>query len=103
VARKSIALLVDGLGRLGLECLPTRTNYWLVRVGDGAGLRRELLRRGLLVRDCASFGLPEYVRIAGRPVEESERLLATVTRLVQSGLVSSAPMAMERNGERGRE
>jgi threonine-phosphate decarboxylase len=36
----------------------------LVQAGDAARLRAGMLRRGVLVRDCASFGLPEWVRIA---------------------------------------
>jgi len=82
VARKARALLVDGLTRMGLPCVPTRTHYWLVRVGDAATTRRELLRRGILVRDCTSFGLPEYVRIAARPLDECQRLLDMMGGLV---------------------
>jgi histidinol-phosphate/aromatic aminotransferase/cobyric acid decarboxylase-like protein len=31
-----------------------------------------------LVRDCASFGLPAFVRIAARPEHDSERLIAAL-------------------------
>jgi threonine-phosphate decarboxylase len=73
--------LTDGLMRLGLEPVPSATHFFLVRVGDGAAFRRALLRRGVLVRDCASFGLPAYVRISTRRPEENERLL----RAIQEG------------------
>ena len=82
IARRARALLVPGLERLGWPCLPTRANYWLVRVGDAAAVRRELLQQRILVRDCASFGLPDYVRIASRPPADCERLLEAVARLV---------------------
>ena len=75
LAAEAKAYLVDGLGRLGLPCLPSRTNFWLVEIGDAAGLRRRLLPRGILVRDCASFGLPRHIRLAARPLSECERLL----------------------------
>ena len=38
-------------------------NFVLVDVGDAAAVAEELQRRGVIVRDCSSFGLPECVRI----------------------------------------
>ena len=70
--------LVAGLARLGFAPVPSATHFFLVRVGDGAAFRTALLRRGVAVRDCASFGLPAYVRIAARRLEENERLLAVI-------------------------
>jgi histidinol-phosphate aminotransferase len=87
LARRARATLVDGLERLGFACVPTRASYWLVRVGDGRRVRDELLRRGILVRDCRSFGLPAYIRVAVRPLEECERLLAALGWLLSSGTV----------------
>jgi histidinol-phosphate/aromatic aminotransferase/cobyric acid decarboxylase-like protein len=48
-------------------------------------LRRSLLARGLLVRDCTSFGLPAHVRIASRLPEENERLLAALQMTTDDG------------------
>jgi histidinol-phosphate aminotransferase len=87
LARRARALLVDGLEQLGLSCVPSRAGYWLVKVGDGRRVRDELLRRGILVRDARSFGLPAYVRVAARPIEECERLLAVLSGLISSGTV----------------
>jgi L-threonine-O-3-phosphate decarboxylase len=70
--------LMAGLDRLGLEVLPSAAHYFLVRVGDGASLRRALLARGILVRDGASWGLPEWVRISTRRPHENARLLAAL-------------------------
>ena len=76
--RQAKLQLLAGLGALGLDCVPSTTHFFLVEVGDGAALRDALLRKGILVRDCASFGLPEYVRIATRRPEENARLLAAL-------------------------
>jgi threonine-phosphate decarboxylase len=76
------AALVAGLGRLGLRPVPSVAPFFLVRVGDGAAVRRALLARRILVRDCASFGLPAYVRIATRRPEENERLLAALREVL---------------------
>ena len=87
LARRARAMLVDGLERLGLTCVPSRASYWLVKVGDGRQVRDELLRRGILVRDARSFGLPAYIRVAARPIDECERLLAVLAGLLSSGTV----------------
>lgn len=70
--------LVANLAEVGLSLLPSAVHYFLVHVGDGAAFRQQLLSRGVLVRDCASFGLPAYVRIATRRPEENARLLAII-------------------------
>jgi histidinol-phosphate/aromatic aminotransferase/cobyric acid decarboxylase-like protein len=49
-----------------------------VNVKNGAEFRQYLLKQGILVRDCASFGLPAYVRIATRRASENSRLLETI-------------------------
>jgi histidinol-phosphate/aromatic aminotransferase/cobyric acid decarboxylase-like protein len=54
--------LVSVLREHGLEPEPSDANY--VLVGRATGLRDRLARRGVLVRDCASFGLADHVRIA---------------------------------------
>jgi histidinol-phosphate/aromatic aminotransferase/cobyric acid decarboxylase-like protein len=70
--------LAAGLARLGWPPVVSATHFFLVRVGDGGVVRQALLRRRVLVRDCASFGLPAHIRIATRRPEENERLLAAV-------------------------
>jgi histidinol-phosphate aminotransferase len=70
-----------GLEALDLAPLPSATHFFLMEVGNGAAFRQVLLRQHLLVRDCASFGLPQYVRIASRRPEENTRLVATIQSL----------------------
>ena len=53
--------------------------FFLLHTDNGAALRAKLLQKGLVVRDCASFGLPEWVRIAPQRPEENQRLLKALT------------------------
>jgi histidinol-phosphate aminotransferase len=76
--RQATATLMAGLTRIGLPPVPSRVCFFLVRVGDGATFRDALLGSGILVRDCASFGLPAHVRISTQRPEENERLLAAI-------------------------
>ncbi|HEY7295471.1 MAG TPA: aminotransferase class I/II-fold pyridoxal phosphate-dependent enzyme, partial [Dehalococcoidia bacterium] len=78
VVRAGKDALLAGLHELGLEAHGGAANFVLVRVGHASGLRLHLLRRGFAVRDCTSFGLPEYIRIGVRYAEECRRLLAAL-------------------------
>lgn len=78
-ARKAKRYIAAELTALGLECVPSDANFILVKVGDAAELRHRLLTRHHIgVRDCASFGLPEYIRIGMRTIQECERLVAAL-------------------------
>jgi len=50
-------------------------NFFIKRVGDAKKAVESLKKRGILVRDCASFGLPEYIRFSVRKPWENEKLI----------------------------
>ncbi|HEX3596014.1 MAG TPA: aminotransferase class I/II-fold pyridoxal phosphate-dependent enzyme, partial [Polyangiaceae bacterium] len=70
------------LRALGLRVHPSEAPFVLAALGPGrtaGGLRRALLERhGILLRDAASFGLPNHVRVAARPPEELHRLTVSL-------------------------
>jgi threonine-phosphate decarboxylase len=68
--------LVSELHALGLATVPSAAHYFLIRVASAAHVRRQLLAAGLLVRDCTSFGLPEFIRISPRTPADNNALLA---------------------------
>ncbi len=72
------AILWRGLHSLGLDVAPTQTTFALVHVGNGRQFRHRLLRAGYLVRDCASFGLPAYIRLAAHRPEANQQLLRSL-------------------------
>jgi histidinol-phosphate/aromatic aminotransferase/cobyric acid decarboxylase-like protein len=83
------AYVVETTGKLrgaGAELfrggVATATHYGLIRVGDGRRVRDALLREdGIGVRDCRSFGLPAYIRIAARTPAENAALEAALRRV----------------------
>lgn len=79
---RSRSHLLAGLCRLGLNPYPTAANFVLVPVGDGAALTAQLLAEGIAVRDATSFGLPGCIRIGVRSIEDQERLLASLGKIL---------------------
>ncbi|QCW02038.1 histidinol-phosphate transaminase [Natrinema pallidum] len=53
-------------------------NFVLVDVGDASAVAAEMQERGVIVRDCSSFGLPGCVRITCGTEDETERAVETL-------------------------
>jgi histidinol-phosphate aminotransferase len=85
-ARKTVAeakeYLTAQLTSLGFTVLPSAANFLLVQVGDGAAWREKLMHRGLFVRDCASFGLPDCIRVGIRALPDCQRLVRAMAEAV---------------------
>ena len=83
--RRGKTYLMFELEALGLTPLPSDANFVTVKVGDGSKVRTRLLAKGMAVRDCASFGMPAYVRIAVRRESDCRRLIAALAQVVSRG------------------
>jgi histidinol-phosphate aminotransferase len=71
--------------RLGLEHAESHTNFVLVRIGPDAGrIYERLLERGIIVRPCAQYDLPDFLRISIGTAEQNERLIGALEELVAS-------------------
>jgi histidinol-phosphate aminotransferase len=66
----------------GLHVVPSRTHFCLVGVGDARHVRQQLLARKILVRDCTSFGLPQFIRVATRPSGDWQQLLLALQEMI---------------------
>jgi histidinol-phosphate aminotransferase len=60
---------------MGIECVPSQANFFLIKVGRGRDVYDGLLRRGVIVRPMESYGLPEYIRVTVGLPEENKRFL----------------------------
>ncbi len=100
-ARKSLAFMDRERERLrmllaalpGCVVMPTCANYFLVelpRSRHARGVTEQLRKQGLLIRDCSSIrGMnSRSIRMAVRTVQENDRLLQVLSRLLQSGVSS---------------
>jgi histidinol-phosphate/aromatic aminotransferase/cobyric acid decarboxylase-like protein len=75
--------LAATLRRHGFEPEPSDAPWLLVRA---PGLRSRLAPHGVLVRDCASFGLPDHARIAVPPPGQLGRLDAALAAVYSAPL-----------------
>jgi histidinol-phosphate aminotransferase len=72
----------SSLHDLGVRIVPSRTHFCLIEVGDAHAIRQRLLSRHILVRDCTSFRLPEYMRVATRQRSEWQQLLRSLQEVL---------------------
>ncbi len=83
---EGMARLVRELSAMGLECVPSQANFFLLKVGRGREVYDALLRKGVIVRAMDSYGLGQYIRITvGLPDENRVFLDALKETLWQIG------------------
>jgi histidinol-phosphate aminotransferase len=69
---------------MGLEYVPSHANFVLVKVGDGDGVFKAMLKRGVIIRAMSSYKLPEWVRISVGTMPQNERCIATLREVLAS-------------------
>ena len=71
------------LSSSGYDLIPSDVHFCLLHVKQTAGpLRLQLLRAGFQVRDCSSFGLPEFIRISTRLEGDNKKFLKTLQEII---------------------
>lgn len=75
--------LSEGFDRLGVGFIPSAGNFLCVDIGrDAEPVYQDLLRRGVIVRPIAGYGLPQHLRVTVGLDEENERFLAALRELL---------------------
>lgn len=70
--------ITQGLAQLGLSYIPSFGNFVSFRMDDAAGVYLRLLKRGVIVRPIASYGMPDYLRVSIGLESENERFLESL-------------------------
>jgi histidinol-phosphate aminotransferase len=70
-----------------LAFIPSAGNFVLVKVGNddqaGARVNQELLKRGVIVRPVANYGLPQWLRISIGLPEENAAFLEAFSQILK--------------------
>ena len=77
--------ITQGLDKLGLSYIPSFGNFISVNVGDAAKIFQQLLRRGVIVRPVAGYGMPSYLRVSIGLESENARFLAALEESLRGG------------------
>ncbi|MCI6529476.1 MAG: histidinol-phosphate transaminase [Mesosutterella sp.] len=81
--REGVRQLQERFAALGREFVPSLSNFVLVKIGPKAPeLNQWLLDRGIIIRPCASFGLPEWIRVSVGTGPQNERFLSALAEFL---------------------
>jgi histidinol-phosphate aminotransferase len=87
---KTKALNAEGLAfyhrafaERGLEFVPSVANFILVKVGDGDGLFKKMLQRGIILRAMSSYKLPEWARISVGTMPQNIRCMEVMDEVMK--------------------
>lgn len=84
--REGKAFLYGLFERLGLGYVPTEANFILFHVDrPAAEVYDAMLRRGVLLRPCGSFGLPNSLRVTVGTPEENQRFAEALEQVLNQG------------------
>jgi histidinol-phosphate aminotransferase len=77
INKAGYAQLTAAFERMGLQYTPSYGNFVLVHIGDAASVNEALLKRGVIVRPVANYGLPQHLRVSiGLPDENAAFIAA---------------------------
>ncbi len=89
----------------GFKPYPSDANFILIDIHDFAINSKELaermLKHGIIIRDCASFGLENHIRIAVRKRSENRRLVKAFTAVISEWGAELAEKEISRSLDRG--
>ncbi len=90
---KWLAWLSDEISKLGLKVAPSVANFFMIGFPDEEGRTAKdadafLMKRGLILRQVASYGLPNYLRLSVG-TEEANRLVVAALAEFAGRKVSS--------------
>ncbi len=80
--RRGMEQITQGLGKLGLEFIPSYGNFISFRIGNGMKTYRRLLELGVIVRPIASYDMPNYLRVSIGLESENEKFLSALAQVL---------------------
>jgi histidinol-phosphate aminotransferase len=83
---KGMAQLIAAFDELGLAYIPSVGNFISVDVGrPGSDMYEALLRKGVIVRPVANYGMPNHLRVTVGAAQENKRFIEALRASLQGG------------------
>lgn len=74
---KELDYIYSEVNRLGLDYVPSQTNFVLIHIGPGAqSVYEQLLARGIITRFMSGYNLDEYIRVSIGLPDENRAFIA---------------------------
>lgn len=78
--------LEQELQRLGLEFISSQANFILIDLKeDGLKVSKELLKKGVIVRDMRQYGLNNFIRVTMGLKKENEKFIKELKKIMLAG------------------
>jgi len=78
--RRGMGQIMQGLGKLGLEFIPSYGNFISFKISNGMKMYRRLLELGVIVRPIAGYDMPDYLRVSIGTENENEKFLSVLAQ-----------------------
>jgi histidinol-phosphate aminotransferase len=81
---RSLRLLSTSLRQMGFEVIPSEANFFMIPLANSAaanGIVEQLLRRGIIVRPLAGFGLPHCIRVSTGTDDDNQMFLDAMEQI----------------------
>ncbi len=72
-----------GLKQIDLSYIPSFGNFLSFRIGGATAMYQRLLKRGIIVRPVANYGMPDYLRVSIGLEVENEKFLSALASAMQ--------------------
>ncbi|MDB5405455.1 MAG: hisC [Rhodospirillales bacterium] len=82
--REGMTMMTEAFARLGIPTIPSQGNFLAAKVGDAAAINLALLKRGIIVRPIADYGMPEYLRVTIGTAAENRTFIDAITEIMRS-------------------
>ena len=82
LVQNGLSQLESAFGRMGLEYVPSVTNFIMVKVGQGRRVFEALQREKVIVRPMDPYGMPEYIRVTVGTRAENATFLRALKKVL---------------------
>jgi histidinol-phosphate aminotransferase len=76
--------ITQGFERLGLAYIPSFGNFVSFRVNNAGDVYQHLLKKGVIVRPVANYGMPDYLRVSIGLLAENARFLEVMEEILKN-------------------